>query len=243
MGMTKYDDPLLGTVTIKTLATAKRYVVRWKDDGLHITVPVGTTASEFKSTMESWRQKLLSKKPSDETKYFIGFKHETDDWSVEICGEPRIPAGYASTKLNHGNGIDRYAILVNPATDFDNPTTKRLMSGLLKKLAAYAAHDHLLPQARETANALGLGKRVKTFKIGRGIKRMGCCAASGEISLSCTLMFMPRSLRRATITHELAHLTHFDHSPSFYALWDKYLGHSHAIDVEARRRLKIPLLR
>ncbi len=35
---------------------------------------------------------------------------------------------------------------------------------------------------------------------------------------------LPVELRRYIITHELAHLTHFDHSPDFHTLWRRYLG-------------------
>ena len=238
-------DSELGEVRVKVSRVAKRFIARWKADGLHITVPARTTAAEFARVMDGWRGKLLAARPADDgLRYHFGFRYQGEDWTVEIAPEPLLKPGYASTRMTRrdADGTCHFAILMAPGTDFESTGVKKLVTRLLKDLAACVARDALLPVARATARHLGLDGKVKEFKISRGLRTMGSCSATGVISLSCTLMFMPHSLRVATITHELAHLSHFDHSPAFYALWDSYLGHSHTIDTEHRRRIKIPLV-
>ena len=69
----------------------------------------------------------------------------------------------------------------------------------------YSSHPAYAPLAvAGRAAALGLSGKVKSWSVGRGHARMGCCKATGEISLSYVLVFLPRELRRCTITHELA---------------------------------------
>ncbi len=241
MASSSFLDSDLGVVKIRALASARRFIARWKADGLHITLPAGVTGEEFLRVFNEWKPRLLSVKPKEELQYHIGFRYATEDWSVEIVADPLTPPHNVMTKLLSDGKADRFAILVAPGADLGTVGAKKLISRIIKDLAAASASRRLLPLAREEARRLGLEHRVKAFKVGRGIKRMGCCSASGEISLSCTLMMLPRALRIATITHELAHLTHFDHSPEFYGLWDSYLGHSHIIDTEQRAKIKLPL--
>lgn len=243
--MPVFHDNELGSVTVRVIASARKYIARWKTDGLHITVPASASRVEFVRTLNEWKPKLLALKPKDVLRYSIGFKYEVEDWAVEIIAEPHIPAGHVSVKLvsSPGDAVDRYRILVPSSADFSSAEYTKFISNIIKDLAAASASTKLLAMARAEARRLGLDSRVKAFKVGRGLRRLGCCSESGEISLSCTLMLLPPALRRATITHELAHLTFFDHSSRFYALWDTYLGHSHTIDVEARRKIKLPLFR
>lgn len=50
--------------------------------------------------------------------------------------------------------------------------------------------------------------------------RWGSCTRSGRVMLSWRLVMAPAAVRDYIIIHELAHLTHFDHSPAFWARVD-----------------------
>ena len=91
----------------------------------------------------------------------------------------------------------------------------------------------LLPLAKSITQRLAVAPRH--FEIGRGLRKLGHCTRDKVIQLSANLMFLPEELIELTICHELAHLTHMNHSPQFHALVDKYLG---GRERELERRLK-----
>ena len=239
----KYRDERLGTVHIRVLSTATRFTARWKADGLHITVPSNTTIEEYKRVVESWIPKLLQVKPDAKgAQFHDGYRFETDDWGYEIVKSARVPHGYVySEQIDPRDNSDRKILQVKvyEGADFANAGVEKAIKSHIARFAKYIAATQLIPQAREEAAALGLSGKVKSWSVGRGHARMGCCKATGDISLSYVLVFLPRELRRCTITHELAHLTHFDHSPAFHALWTKYLGpDSERLIAQARTEVK-----
>lgn len=231
----------LGVVRVRVHPTARKFVARWKADGLHVTVPRETPVAEFQRVMEGWREKLLSLKPEEKLgKYSFGFGFETDDWGFVIVENPSTPAGYAETRRRQHADKAMYEICLAPGYDFRRPEADRFLSKVISRLAHAMGKQLLPPQAREEAGRLGLMERISAFDVGYGRQRLGFCTRQGRISLSSRLMFLPRALRRGTITHELAHLTHFDHSPAFYALWDAYLGFPHLVYKSALRSTPFP---
>ncbi len=91
--------------------------------------------------------------------------------------------------------------------------------------------------------AARLGVQPAGWQVGRGLRKLGHCTTQGVIQLSRALMFLPEDLVDLTVCHELAHLTHFDHSPAFHRLLDSYLGGREA-ELEARlKNFKWPILR
>lgn len=223
----KYDDPDLGRVHLRTLSTAVRFSARWKPDGLHVTVPARTSVAEYTRVMEGWKPRLMAIRPAERSAlYSDGFSFDAGDWSFVIRAIPGWRRHYVGWERTEG---DRYVIKVSPDDNLSTPSMERAVSKALMHVASRLAAGTLIRQAEAEAARLGLTARVRSWSVGRGLRRLGCCKASGAISLSAVLMFFPKEARRSTITHELAHLTHFDHSPAFYALWEKYLGHSHRI--------------
>ena len=75
------------------------------------------------------------------------------------------------------------------------------------------------------------------------MRKLGHCTSKKVIQLSRNLMFMPEDLIRYIICHELAHLTHMNHSPEFHALCDRYTG-GHEKDLERQlRQFRFPILK
>ena len=64
------------------------------------------------------------------------------------------------------------------------------------------------------------GRRTPPLALSRAQRRWGSCAADGTIRINWRLVMAPDFVRRSVVAHEVAHLTHFDHSPAFHAHLD-----------------------
>jgi predicted metal-dependent hydrolase len=56
------------------------------------------------------------------------------------------------------------------------------------------------------------------LRLSRAQRRWGSCSDRKAIRINWRLVQAPDSVRRSVVAHEVAHLTHFDHSPAFHAL-------------------------
>jgi predicted metal-dependent hydrolase len=61
------------------------------------------------------------------------------------------------------------------------------------------------------------GQAVPRLALSRAQRRWGSCAADGSIRINWRLVMAPDHVRRSVVAHEVAHMTHFDHSPAFHA--------------------------
>lgn len=78
------------------------------------------------------------------------------------------------------------------------------------------ARDHL-PGRIEYYQSI-LGVRAKGLKVRHYKSRWGSCNRRGELQFNWLLMMAPPAVLDYVVVHELAHLRHFDHSPSFWQL-------------------------
>jgi len=62
------------------------------------------------------------------------------------------------------------------------------------------------------------GHAAPPLKLSRAQRRWGSCSDRKAIRVNWRLVQAPDAVRRSVVAHEVAHLTHFDHSPSFHAL-------------------------
>ncbi|WP_339822060.1 SprT family zinc-dependent metalloprotease [uncultured Parasphingorhabdus sp.] len=65
------------------------------------------------------------------------------------------------------------------------------------------------------------GSDLPKLAVGDARRRWGSCSSDKSIRLSWRLVMAPAHVRRSVVAHEVAHLTHMDHSARFYALLDR----------------------
>ncbi|MEO9599152.1 SprT family zinc-dependent metalloprotease [Parasphingorhabdus sp.] len=65
------------------------------------------------------------------------------------------------------------------------------------------------------------GTELPKLSVGDARRRWGSCSGRKAIRLSWRLVMAPPHVRRSVVAHEVAHLTHMDHSRRFYALLDE----------------------
>ena len=76
--------------------------------------------------------------------------------------------------------------------------------------------EEFLSRFKEEESRCGLYSSGVSF---RSYKSMwGCCDANGNIVFNFKLLMLPPELQRYVMVHELCHIVHRDHSPSFWQL-------------------------
>lgn len=62
------------------------------------------------------------------------------------------------------------------------------------------------------------GKTVRRITLKDTHSRWGSCSVDGKLTLSWRLAFAPRDVMEYVICHEVAHLSHMDHSKQFWSV-------------------------
>lgn len=75
----------------------------------------------------------------------------------------------------------------------------------------------LPPLLERLADEAGIA-RPSHVRVGLTRSRWASRSASGTISCSVLLLFLPEALLRHVLLHELSHTSHMDHGPGFHAL-------------------------
>ncbi len=70
--------------------------------------------------------------------------------------------------------------------------------------------------ARVAYFAAVMGVTPAAVKINAAQKRFGSCSSKGSLNFSCRVMAYPPEAIDYVVVHELAHLTHMNHSAAFY---------------------------
>lgn len=230
-----YDHASLGRVLITVRNDARRFVARWKADGVHLTVPSGATRQAVTEALDSMAPRLLQSRPT--LIYHDGMVIDVDGLRIDIHRQSMFP-----DKINiSATTASEAHIGVGASMDFDSPAVQKSISDGLKIIAGHHAPAILLPQARAIAERLGL--KPRRWSIGRGDRRLGCCNSHGEISLSRICVFLTPELREYIICHELAHLTEMNHSPRFHQLCNHYLGGREAHLISRLHSYRWPILK
>ncbi len=223
------DHPVLGRVIVTVNPRARRFTARWKDGRVGITVPAGTQAEEITRALDALAPRLLARRQTPRCLQ-PGTSLSFPDFEVRVEGSEH---DYVSGQIvaSHGDVPVTLLLFVNPS--IDGSLLEKGIGKVLGRMASRIAGPLLLPRAQDIAARLGIS--VVRWDIGHGVHRLGSCSSRGHIILSRACIFLPWRLRDYIICHELAHLTHFNHTPEFHALCSRYCGGD---GDERRRELK-----
>ena len=230
----RFVHPRLGRVHVVARANATRFVARWKGSELQLTIPRGVTIAEVEQAIEAMMPSLLSTRP-EQRGFYVGWTYQTPEMVFKIVANER--PGYLGAELNE----EDVKIKIPADISGTDPRLISYVNGVLDRYATVTGESVLIPQAISISSRLGVSP--KEWRIGRGENRRGSCSSRGVITLSRNLVFFPLELREYVICHELAHLTHFDHSPSFYALLDQYLDGQEARLRKMSNAHRLPFIR
>ena len=206
------------------------------DGNLLMRAPLGVSVTDLKRMVDINRESLRRLPRPEGVKFEIGQVIECYKCRVAIDQQSRMP-GYI---LNHWEG-DTLHLQIHESADLDDEGIKRTISSVIGRAMEVQAQAVLLPFARKVADELGL--KPAGFEVGRGMRKLGHCTTKKVIQLSRNLMFYPEEIIRYIICHELAHLTHMNHSPQFHALCNQYCSGKEKELEQQLRQFQWPILR
>lgn len=234
-----YHDivPDIGPVHIKVHAAARGIRARWDMQELCVTLPKGTPVSVLDNFFRVNAARINALRPRVGLVpgvYFEGPLADftlvrSDEKSKLIRADIRMQAPLRGKRINY---TIRIPSLLSDETVAGAPGQKAL-NDILTKCALHGATRLLIPFARDVAARLGC--KPAGWKVSRATRRFGSCSSGGEITLSPKLMFVDLELVDYVVCHELAHLSHMNHSAAFHRLCDAYCG---GREAELRARLR-----
>ena len=206
------------------------------DGNLLMRAPLGISVAEMQRMVDINREQLRQLPHPQSVSFRFEQTIECFKCRVVIESQNRMP-GYI---LNHWEG-DTLHLQIHQHADLEDDGIKRTISSVIGRAMDVQAHALLLPFAQQIADELGL--RPAGFEVGRGMRKLGHCTAKRIIQLSRNLMFLPEVLVRYIICHELAHVTHMNHSPQFHALCNQYCGGKEKELERQLRQFHFPILK
>lgn len=204
--VTLSDDRKL-PVAIRRHARATRLTMRLAPDG-----------SELRITLPRWGR----------TRDALLFAERRRDWiEKQLAGIPRALAIEPGAHLPYrGNRIrvewherlPRKPKLADAMLHLGGP--QDTLENRIRRWLEGEALDHM---AQDLAFYCDRGgQQLPQLRLSRARRRWGSCTGERDsgrcIRINWRLIMAPDHVRRSVVAHEVAHLTHFDHSPAFHAL-------------------------
>lgn len=221
-----FIDKEFGKVVVTLRRGMKNVRCRWRGNRLYMSAPYGME-KQLEGLVDADRDKIRAlnhQKITFHDGQVIPCFHTT----LTISTDAKLTTNCVAHGIDPADGVSLY-MRVPADLDLENDAATRALSKVISLLFGRIAHRYLIPYAQSEAARLGL--KPRGFEIGKGTVKLGHCTRGGMIQLSRHLMLLPEPLVQYVVCHELAHLTHMDHSPAFHALLDSYLnGRSAALD-------------
>ena len=189
------EDEEFGKVRVGIRAGMHNITMRWKGETLYMNAPRGVSEPQLRSTLEKFRVKLRASRDKNIVSYHIGQVIQCYGLTLTIEEQTERP-----DFILFKHTPDNVKVLVPKGRDLDDSHNKQWVSKALRSAIDSHAHEKLIPLAQEVSGRVG----VAPLRF-------------------ANLLFLPEELIELTICHELAHLTHMNHSPQFHALVDTYL--------------------
>lgn len=167
-------------------------------------------AFEFARENKAWIEEKLATLPEP-----IPFE---DGQIIPVLGRNRTIHVFYDRQLKTTNIILKPNELI-VVTNKEDPSSRiaRFFKELAKEKISEIAHE----------KADIIGKRIRTVQVRDTKSRWGSCAQDGVLSFSWRLIFAPHSALDYVVAHEVAHLTHMNHSKRFWKLCEKLCDSYH----------------
>lgn len=208
------QDEELGRLVVRANPRARHLVFRAKSDGIHVSVPPGTTVGEVKCAIEQLRPKLAaSREKAARPLIDLDYKIDTEYFKLSLVsgGKDRF---LANSKLGS------MEIVCPPQADFTDARLQEWLHKVIEEALRRNAKCILPPRLEQLSRQCGLP--YSGVKINSSQGRWGSCSTRKAINLSYFLLLLPSHLIDYVLIHELCHTREMNHSERFWALMDQF---------------------
>ncbi len=191
-------------LVLKVNPRAKRMALRVDMKAKKVNLVLPKRASFRNAYKFALEHKYWIRKKIDEFPETI---HYQDGVTLSILGED-IPIqvdydpSYKKTDLHIENGV------LSVQTNKEDPSAR------IKRFIIAYAKERLSALAHEKAEMAG--KTIAKIDVKDTSSRWGSCSSDRKLCFSWRLIFAPYDAFDYVVAHEVAHLTHMDHSPAFW---------------------------
>ena len=207
------------TNAARTIAVGDRelpLVVRRLRHARRITLRLAPDGSEARVSMPEWGR----------TSDAIHFAELRRDWlAAQLARIPspvRIEPGSALPYRGETLRVEwHHTAPRRPVLDDGMVVVGGSAEGIEARLRRWLESEALRFAGEDLRHYCGLaGHTVPRLALSRAQRRWGSCSSDGVIRINWRLAMAPDYVRRSVVAHEVAHMTHFDHSPAFHAHLD-----------------------
>lgn len=227
------DTKSFGRIVVVQNSQARRVIARWRAGVLHVTVPWYETADHIIQLLDRYHDRIMVLKHG-EVEFHVGQVLQCLHCTITIGEQNQCPGKIFISSKDSDLKLEVY-------TGTDLSTIKESMTRAIGTLLRHKAPQVLLPYAQQVAHRVGV--QPQGWNLTDGRKQLGRCSSSGIVTLSYYVMLLPEPLVGYVVCHELAHLTHFNHSAAFHQLCDSYLGGQEKALAKQLKEFAWPIVR
>ena len=188
-------------------------VVRRLHQARRITLRLAPDGSEARISMPAWGR----------TSEAVRFAELRRDWLAAQLARipPPAPIEPGGILAYRGEALRiawQPATRRKPVLESDVIVVGGALEGISGRLQRWLEGEALRLTGEDLAHYCGLaGQAAPKLALSRAQRRWGSCSSGGTIRINWRLIMAPDFVRRSVVAHEVAHMTHFDHSPAFHA--------------------------
>ena len=208
-----YDEQL-GELSVKVNPRARHIIMRARESGVLITIPVGVSEKEVLAAVDKFRERLESNQEKQQKKRIdLDYQIKTEYFTLTLQQG-------GSEKFIARSTPGRLDIVCPPTADFDDENLQvwlcKVIEEALKKNAKIILPQRLALLSKES------GLPFRQVKVNSSKGRWGSCSALKDINLSYYTLLLPGHLMNYVLLHELCHTREMNHGERFWQLLDKH---------------------
>ena len=227
-GQVRYGDTTIDYVVRRSRRRKKTVEISLIDGGVRVAAPVSITDDQVREFVLKRARWIIKR---------MGEERSRPPALCFVSGESLPYMGRNVTLVVEPAGVrwpsvkfDRWRFLVSTPPKLTGDIRREGIRNAIVEWYKARADVRLAEYVDRWWGRLGKGSRSQIL-IGDQKRRWGSCAADGTLRFNWRVMMLEPTLIEYVVVHELAHLTHRNHSTNYWALVSSVLP-----DVQQRRQ-------